>query len=285
MRFNVSRAFNVILDPDVLLYRRAVTLYELQVAILSCSGLASTTQKKSGGFVIKADGRLLRSARVLATLQLLQHDADRHDKDGVRNEFKLIALIAKRDSLELISDVVFGRIGLERVRYARRPRDLSLELQQLNIEADCVVALADFSLGFTPLASRPRKKGGITTALDTIYLDRELNPEPFYLLERGKDSARNYARRLQPVSALLWIFDQFRGFLPPPQVHTKPFARRLLSLARRQVRLGRIAASYECVAGQLRQRGYKCPPLELNRRVEPQTIDFEPLPEQLRSLI
>lgn len=284
MRYNVSRAFDVLLNPDELLYRRAVTLYELQVAILSCNGLAKSTQRNSSELVINADRRLLRSARALSTLQLLQHAANLHDLEGVRNEMKMLPLLADRDALELISDVVFGKIGLERVRYAQQPKDLSAKIDQLQIESDCVFALADFSLRF-PNNHRSRKKGGITTALDTIFEYVKDSTEPVYRLARSEHSARNYARRRQPVIALIWLGHKFPGFFPPPQIHTKSFARKLVSLARRQPRLARIAGAYECVAAKLRQRGYCCPSLKLKRYVEPLTIDFEPLPAELIMLV
>ena len=284
MRFDIQRAFNQLLDLDISLYRRAVTLFELQVAILACTGLAKKTSKRYSAFTINAPTNLLRSARTLATLQLLQHKADLYDKDGQPDLFKSIALVADKHSLDLIGDLIFGKIGLERVRYAQKPRHFSEALAGLTNGSDSVVSLFDYSLRFQPVKKRPRVKGGITNALEIVYADQD-SQYPIYHQSLKVDAARNYARKLKSISALLWLVNRSGGFLPPPKIHTKAFAKKILQQAGRIDELELIAASYTCVANRLSQRGYPCPPLKLERPVKRQEIVFEPLPEQLLDLI
>jgi hypothetical protein len=284
MRFDVARAVNRLRNPKTSTYRRAITLFELQIAMLACHGMAKRPREKDSKFTIRTDRRLLQSARALATLKLLQHAAGEHAGQASPAKLEIADLVSDKEVMDLINDLIIGKIGLERVRYAIRPRDFSNKLDQLLLEVNCVTSIVDFSMRFEPLQKRPRLKGGVTNALDVIWLDRDESEHPVYKVKRGKESARLYERRLRPVCAMLWL-SVFNNILTPPKIHKTSFAKNLLHQAARRGDIENLSASYGFVSSRLNSRHYECPPLDLKLPITSIEFEIKPLPEQLVELM
>lgn len=192
-KFNVSRAIAKVLNQRTRHYQRAITLFELQVAILACNGPGQSAAQ-NGGLVIRVDREIMRSATVLATLQFLQYIAGRMDPDGASKLEHTKQLLGNRDAVELIGDMVFGGSGLSRVRHALTPREFVSKINQKMQEARCVNALTDFSLRFEVTPHRnTRKTGGITHAREILFEDltgEGTLASDVYCLDYKTDSAK-----------------------------------------------------------------------------------------------
>ena len=295
-QFNVSRRLDKIIDPKTSRYRRAVILFEFQIAILACNGLGQSTTTDHR-LVIRVDREVKRSATALATLQLLQHISAKTSEDTASRMKKTEQLLGDRNAIKLISDIVFGGSGLSRVRHALTPAEFMNEIEQKTKEVACVNAITDFSVKFAaadPVSKntnrRISKNGNINHALEVLFEDNGGEGTPafqVYGVDHKVDSAKKFGPPRRPVCALLWLASdpEYRDLCTPPPLNKKSFAKKLLRQAGQYEKLCAMAADHELVTDLLASRGYEYSPLALRAELEKSKRVFEPLDPIITALI
>lgn len=140
-RFNVQQCFDFVIDPSHSKYLRAVRLYELQVAIVACRGPCNDV--KADSFSIMVDRKLIRAARIHASLKMLQYAFGCE----IAGETSFNALLNEPDVRGLLKRLLTRNGDLARTRYVMRAPKLRNRIAALDAHAsawrNCRISRAD----------------------------------------------------------------------------------------------------------------------------------------------
>jgi hypothetical protein len=305
VEFDVSEAARFVLNEREPLPIRAIRLYELQLAIITCRRpklvRAIHGRKRSGpppgerdGFVLWVSGAYLARARAYASLRLLQHfeGPKNSENEEVKSspEERRLQIMAQDPDYVQLHDYFTANNGWENTISTSRARDFQARVADMRLDARQTSKLIAFSLRFKDLPRFPRKLGGITLAravLTTFKKPFLNNKCERFRPSRSESSLKTYWERHQYVPALIYLghFEREKCLLPP-DISNSDFGRRLLLRVGNREALLRCFGRHNAIGNYLRRhRGYRFDPIAVEGLPSTPLDDFEQLPPEIESAI
>ena len=245
----------IIDDANTSLYRRAIRLYELQIAIFyprSFRTLISAANDARG-----ADRRL-RTARIYAGIKCLEHIEDELCAKNAVDSISIRDLAQNRDYQEIFDSIIAANGGWSRIRHSLSVKTFENQMSERRDLASAAAKIVDFSYRFEAMPNRGTYKGGVTTARYVVVNAKS------YELQKKKSTIKNRWREFGSTAAFLYLLLIQNAPLMPPKLTAKRFSRDLLKQAEGVQELRNFFCAYQHVCDVLAPRGYKFEKLTLN---------------------
>jgi hypothetical protein len=299
VEFDVDAAARLILDSTVAATLRALKLYELQLALLSCQrpalGEKGPTGKREGpprsrgdSFTLWAPKWFLPRVAAYACTRLLQYLEEKQEKSS--SEGSLLQRMAHDKDYAALHDLFSARGGWSSVRTTRSAnRFQAVEVQSYRFEAAQTAKLIAFSLRFRPLPGRPKIAGGITiarTVLGALYDERPNKSSRRFRPERSAPTLTRYWTRHRYAPALIYLaYFERAKCLRPPDLRGSTFAAELLRLASDRDELVGCLSRHNAICTSLEGRRYKTQQIDVEELPTTALEQFEHLPKDVIELI
>jgi hypothetical protein len=284
--YNLSSAFNYVLDEKKSLTSRAIKLFEIQAVILA--GVDVNTKKRKskfdGDIYVAAPREVIASACTIASLKILEKtEKDLKNKYGTAYEIDFLfeSSLARR----IISRILLTPEGLQKIRYSFRPRQFDAVMRRLTREQQEFAPLYDFSLRLAKHQIKGRSRGGYNSALTALCKNKEddayMIAKNYYPHLSGRDRVIKLITKRKNLSAFCWINNFGHLKFLPKRTATKNFADRLLLQAADVKAIGEYLSLYYTVQKTLESRKYGSMKLPLATPIEPAAVSFIQLPKPL----
>ncbi len=269
------RCSSLLLDERHSLYRRAIKLYELQIAVFFGEKLneRQRERKKFPDRWVAVSSDLLAAARVCSAIRLLQHIGKTRRLD----ETALPSLLDDPAAREVIGRVLEEPVGLRKLAIALRPHTLDIKLRNRRRLQRRYSALYDVSLRWR-VEPGSRLKGGPSTA-KTLFKAKQgteahATIRKYYPNLGGQTRTYEIADKGDFLAGFVWLSQYGDEHFRPRQVEKASFARKLLRDAQDVSRLARIFGRYEFIKARLEGRNYVLLALDLQELAPSHPIAF-----------
>jgi hypothetical protein len=247
----INRRIDLILSNKWPITRKALSLFELQVAFHLADGPRHETIDADHRLRVEASKLRFHRARVLAASKLMEH----LDNEDIETR----DLLRKREFEWLMDSFRFSG-GFKTLRISD-PKAFDAEMDRWAERARNIGILADISLRLPPPELGSRRKNRITTVFDLFRDDQDKEMRERFKLTLGRTKLIEYYRRYKQIFP--FAYSTYRSgnrarVMRPLRIYNKQFAPRLLTLARSKKSIIHFCARYNEVGRRLNARGYNC---------------------------
>jgi len=288
IKYNIARHIDYILDTKNPKARRAVRLYQIQVAILLGVRLKPFQQKKREQFGswLRVPRSILLASKCVSTMRLLEYYAKKKfpNHDIYYPLRKMRSYSNSRDILKIFSSYAMWK----NIGYSLSWHDLDRELIRRRRNQKTFAALYDISVRYNDDMKIGPKCNVTTAATILSYTAKEREYaviRSHYPYLQSRDTAFTYKDKKDYLSCFIWLDHYYGRYMRPLRPFDQRFAEKLLRKVDDVEGLERFLGQYEAVRGRLLSNGYKPLKMRLQRPIEPIELSIAPVPEQVLQCI
>jgi hypothetical protein len=275
MEFDVQTSVDYILDARHSAQSRAIEFFTLLVVLYrgrSLSAISGNKSSESGksSLVIEIPRKAVSAARRLAAMKFLdviEQDWRARHKDA---DCSIRSLTSVPEFEEIINRYIIENGSWRQLRFSTSIRALERQIKKWRKRARNVARIIEFSFRFVPDPKKAKQIGGVTMATDIVTSAR-------YFGVTTKDTQLEKAwSRLKSAAPFFYLIYVQKYPFYFRKVAGKRFADRFVGYVSDYDRLAEFFVSYNYLAEQLRNRGYRYSLLRLPGDSKPSPLRSEP---------